>query len=99
MNVFLELRRYNCDQVSSCGRGWGRKETGRKRRGTDPSVGMVESANGMCSNKHWHIKITFFLSQNCNKVLINNDFLKHKQACHDDTETSAFNVNIRLLMF
>ena len=46
--------------------------------------------------------------------MIKNDFLKHKQAninvksrrfilprewCHYDTETSAFNVNIRLLMF
>ena len=57
VNVFLELRRYNCDQVSACGRGWGRKDKGRKRRGTDPSVGMVECANGMCSNKHWHNKI------------------------------------------
>ena len=38
--------------------------------------------------------------------MIKNDFLKHKQAninvetkkCHDDAETSAFNVNIRLFM-
>ena len=39
------------------GGGGGRKEKGRKRRGTDPRVGMVECANGMCSNKHWHNKI------------------------------------------
>ena len=40
------------------------------------------------------------------KVLIKNDFLKHQQPninveaekCHDDAETSAFNVNIRLFM-
>ena len=43
-----------------------------------------------------HLEIYFYHNVFNFKVLINNDFLKHK---HDDAETSAFNVNIRLFMY